>query len=159
MRTLIMKSVAALALTATVSAPIAMAADTAEEKAVKARRGYFQVVLINAGPLFGMAKGDIDYDAEAASTAAANLDALAGMNVLNMYPAGSDKPSLPGKSRAQDKIWSDLDGFVGKFQDFGKATDGLVAAAGNGLDALRPAVGALGASCKGCHDNYRDKDF
>ena len=159
MRSLISTSVAALALAATVGIPVAIAADSPEEKAVKARRGYYQLVLHNAGPLFGMAKGDIEYNAEAAMTSANNLKALSSMNVGSLWPAGSDKDALPGKTRALPKIWADFPGVGEKAKAFGAAIDGLVANAGGGLDSLRGAVGPLGASCKGCHDNYRAKDF
>ncbi len=159
MRSMITKSVAAIALAATVSVPMAIAADSAEEKAVKARRGYYQLVLHNAGPLFGMAKGDVEYNAEAATTSANNLKALTSMNVMTLWPAGSDKDALPGKTRALPKIWADFPGVGEKSKAFKAAVDGLVANAGGGLDSLRGAVGPLGASCKGCHDNYRAKDF
>lgn len=159
MRSLLTKAVVGLVLAATVSIPVAIAAESAEEKAVKARQGYYKLVLLNAGPLFGMAKGDVDYNAEMAMTSANNLKALASMNVANMWPAGSDKASMPGKTRALAKIWADFPGVGEKAKAFGAAVDGLVANAGGGLDSLRGAVGPLGASCKGCHDNYRAKDF
>ncbi len=159
MRALFTKAIAGMALAATVGIPVAIAADSPEEKAVKARRGYYQLVLHNAGPLFGMAKGDVSYNAEMATTAANNLKALAGMNVGSMWPAGSDNEALPGKTRALPKIWADFPGVGEKAKAFGAAVDGLVANAGGGLDSLRGAVGPLGASCKGCHDNYRAKDF
>ena len=159
MRSLISTSVAALALAATVGIPVAIAADSPEEKAVKARRGYYQLVLHNAGPLFGMAKGDVEYNAEAAMTSANNLKALSSMNVGSLWPAGSDNEALPGKTRALPKIWADFPGVGEKAQAFKAAIDGVVANAGGGLDSLRGAVGPLGASCKGCHDNYRAKDF
>lgn len=159
MRHILIKSIAALALGATISVPIMAAAESPEEKAVKARRGYYQLVLMNAGPLFGMAKGNIDYNADLAMTSANNLKALSSMNNANLFPAGSDNEALPGKTRALPKIWADFPGVGEKAQAFKAAIDGLVANAGGGLDSLRGAVGPLGASCKGCHDNYRAKDF
>ena len=159
MRSMITRAVAAFALTATVSVPMAIAADSAEEKAVKARRGYYQLVLHNAGPLFGMAKGDVAYNAEAATTAANNLKALSSMNVMTLWPAGSDNEALAGKTRALPKICADFPGVGQKSKAFKAAIDGMVANAGGGLDSLRGSIGALGASCKGCHDNYRTKDF
>jgi len=35
------------------------------------------------------------------------------------------------------------------------ATAALAPVAGNGLDALKGAMGDVGASCKGCHDDFR----
>jgi len=45
------------------------------------------------------------------------------------------------------------------FGAFVTASTTLAENAGGGLDALRANIGALGASCKGCHDTYRAKDF
>lgn len=41
---------------------LARAADDLVKKAIKARRGVMQVRSFNAGSLFAMAKGDIEYD-------------------------------------------------------------------------------------------------
>ena len=38
---------------------------------------------------------------------------------------------------------------------YADAVNALAAEAGNGLDALRATIGDLGASCKGCHDDFR----
>lgn len=129
------------------------------DDAIKARQGYYQVVLHNAGALFGMAKGDIDYNAEAASTHANNLAALAAMNNSSMWPAGSSKEDRKGKTRALPVIWSTYPAIGEKGQAFKDATAKLAETAGNGLGELRANVGALGASCKGCHETYRAKDF
>ena len=131
-------------------------ADGHLEKAVKARKGFMQVVAYNLGPLGAMAKGEMDYDADVAATNAANLQALANMNNGAMWPAGSDNAALgEDKTRALPAAWA-ADSKVGeKHQAWADATAGLVAAAGNGLDALKPAVAAVGKSCGGCHDDYR----
>jgi cytochrome c556 len=39
------------------------------------------------------------------------------------------------------------------------ASAALASVAGEGLDALRSKIGDVGKSCKGCHDNFRAKDF
>lgn len=150
---LVMTLAAGIALTATASVAGPL------EDAIDARRGYYQVVKFNAGPLFAMAKGNVDYDAEAASTYAANLAALAQMNTAAMWPAGSDNEAMAGKTRALPVIWSTFPAVLDKNKAFTDAAVALGAAAGNGLDALRPAVGALGQSCSGCHDTYRAKGF
>ena len=129
------------------------------DKSVKARRGYFQAVLYNAGILFGMAKGEVEYDATRASRAAASLKALSDVDAGLMFPEGTDNGALAGQTRALPVIWTDGGGISEKAKAFGEAADGLVASAGQGLESLQGSVGALGASCKGCHDTYRAKDF
>ena len=49
-------------------------------KAIKARQAIMVLRSWNAGPLFGMAKGKIEYDAERATTLANNLKAELAMD-------------------------------------------------------------------------------
>lgn len=156
MRTHILKSVA-IAAVVIVGATSGAAADP--EKAAKARRGYFQLLTFNVGALAAMAKGEADYDAAVATQAAAHLDALTAFDVAPMHPEGSDNEALSGKTRAQPNIWSDFDGYVGKYQDLAAAVDALNAQAGNGVDGVRQTIGKVGAACKSCHDEYRAKEF
>ncbi len=146
-----------IAAMATTLPAIAMA--DALDDAIEARQGYYQVVKHNAGLLFGMAKGAVDYDAATATAHAENLKTLAMMNTGSMWPAGSDKAAKPGKTRALPVIWETFPAILEKQTAFVTASTTLAENAGGGLDALRANIGALGASCKGCHDTYRAKDF
>ena len=129
------------------------------EKAVKARRGIMQAISLNAGPLFGMAKGKVAYDAKTAQTLANNLKAMASMNNSNMWIKGTDNGAMKGKTRALPKIW-EAGSEVGKASKAYKAAVAeLAKVAGGGLDGLKVAVGALGKSCGGCHKPYRAKEF
>lgn len=138
--------------------PLAAYAGPAEDT-VKARRAYFKLVGANMGPLAGMAKGEIDYDAAAAETHAKNLALLSSYDARHLLMPGTSNEDVPGETRALPKIWTDFDGFKGKYGDFVKAVDALQSQAGAGREALGPALGQLGGTCKGCHDNYRAKDF
>ncbi|MDH3660662.1 MAG: cytochrome c [Alphaproteobacteria bacterium] len=131
-------------------------ADGHIEKAVKARQGFMQVVSFNLGPLGAMAKGEMDYDAELAANNAKNLHALSTMNNGAMWPQGSDNATLgEDKTRALPAAWA-ADSKVGeKHQAWIDASAQLAEVAGNGLDALKPAVAGVGKSCGGCHDDYR----
>ena len=157
MRNIVAKTALAAGIVAASFSTAAVAQDL--DGAVKARRGYYQVVRHNAGVLFGMAKGDIAYDAELATRAASSLQALAAVDGALLFPEGSDKDSLPGQTRALAVIWQDVEGITQKSIAFAGAVDSVAAAAGGGLDALQANVGQLGQSCKGCHDSYRSKDF
>ncbi len=129
------------------------------EAAIKARRSYFQLVKFNAGPLFGMAKGKVAYDATAAATFANNLKALASMKNAAMWTKGSDNQAMAGKTRALPAIWAEGSKIGETLKAFKTAVADLANVAGNGLDGLRPAVGALGESCGGCHKPFRAKEF
>lgn len=63
------------------------------------------------------------------------------------------------KTAAKPDIWSDKAGFAKAAADFSigaKAFD--MAARGKDTAAMAKAMGALGGTCKGCHDKFRLKD-
>ncbi len=129
------------------------------EDAVKARRSYFQVVKFNAGPLFGMMKDKVPYDAKRAQMLADNLKLISQMKNGAMWPKGSDKVSLPGKTRALAAIWAADSDIGDKAGAFKKAIADLADAAGKGKDELVVKVKALGGACSACHKKYRAKEF
>ena len=133
-------------------------ADT-EDKAIATRQGYMKLVVWEAGPLFGMAKGEIAYDAEAATTHAANLKAISQYPVTGLFLAGTSKADRPGKTRAKADIWQDRAKVEAAFDDWRAAVAALAEVAGDGQPALAAAVGDLGKSCGGCHKPFRHKDF
>ncbi|MEH6471473.1 MAG: cytochrome c [Halopseudomonas sp.] len=148
----------AIALTSSIAAPIMAATMSPMEKAVKARQGYMQVSAFNIGILAAMIKGKAPYDAAQAEAAANNLKLASMMNNKAMWipGTGNDNPDL--KTKALPKIWQ-ADSKIGeKAQAFGRATEGLVEVAGQGLDTMKPKFVALGKSCKGCHKSYRAAD-
>jgi cytochrome c556 len=143
------KTLSAAALTATLSATT-LAHQVKEEPNQSYRQSYFALIGANAGPLFGMAQGKIDYDTAQASTHIGNLKALSSIDVTSAFPAGSDK----GTTRARPEIWTNSDDFRNKFAAMQDAVNALSADA-NGIQNL----GGLGQSCKSCHDDYKAKDY
>lgn len=126
--------------------------------AIKARQSVMQLRMFNVGPLFGMAKGKIDYSAEFASSLANNLLLMTKMNNGRQWPKGSDNVAYGGKTRALPEIWSTYPKIAEKGEAYVNAVTALAAVAGDGIDALRSKIGAVGKSCKGCHDNFREED-
>lgn len=153
------KAVVAAALGFVVVAGLPAVADNKDpnERAIEARRALMKLHSWYAGPLFGMAKGNVAYDAEAAKIAAENLKMVLNADTSAMWPKGSHKAAYPGKTRAIEKAWTQYDPKHRKAAE--KAADDMAVAAGNGLDALRANIGALGNSCSGCHEATRAKDF
>jgi cytochrome c556 len=129
------------------------------DDAIKARRSFYQVVLFNAAPLFGMAKGKIPYDAKSAQTYADNLKDLSELDNSAMWPKGSDNTAKAGKTRAKPEIWSEYPKVVEAAKAWKKAIKELADDADDGLDDLRPKVAALGEACSGCHKPFRAKEF
>lgn len=121
---------------------------------VKARQGQFNILAINLGILGDMARGKTAYDAVAAQSAADTIVAVSMIQQPPLFPEGSSAADLGG-TRAKAEIWGDWDGFAEKWSDLGTAAAGLQQAAATGQEALGPAVGQLGGTCKACHDSFR----
>ena len=121
------------------------------EDAVKYRKAAFTVMAAHFGRVAAMANGRIPFDPK---VAADNAELAATMSKLPYagFVPGSDK----GETRAEAKIWTEMDKFnagATKMQD--EMAKLNVAAKGGNLDAIKAAVGETGRSCKACHDSYR----
>lgn len=122
--------------------------------AVKARKGAMAMYGFYLGQLGGMARGNTEYDATVAQTAADNLAALTSSDMSLLFPEGTDSFSVDG-TRAEPVIWDEFDAVMGIFSDLGKASTDLAAVAGDGLEALQGAMGPVGMACGACHKPYR----
>jgi len=138
------------------SAP-GIAADDPNLKLQKARQGEMQLRSFNVGPLFGMAKGKMDYDAELASKLANNLKIQLDLDMGRAWKQGTANDAYPGKTTALPKIWTTYPEIADYGKKYANAINELAAEAGNGADALKSKMGAVGKSCKGCHDEFREK--
>jgi cytochrome c556 len=143
---------AALAL-----APAATLAQDFENQ-VAARQGQFKIMALNLGMLGGMARGTVEYDADTAAIAAANLVAVSQLDQSFHWPEGSDNIMLD-TTRAQPSIWEDFDDFASKWGDYRTQAAALAEVAATGQEALGPAVGALGGTCKACHEAHRGPEL
>lgn len=133
----------------------AFAASHGGNPAVKARKSHMTLNGFNLGVLGAMAKGDAPYDADAATAAANNLVALASINQMAYWPAGTDNGALGEETRALPALWEDMGAVMEKVGAVKAAAESLAAVAGTGQEALGPAVGALGGACTECHKAYR----
>lgn len=124
------------------------------EDAVKYRQSSMFVLANHFGRIGAMVNGKAPYDAGAA---AANAEVVATMSRLP-FIAFVEGTSSTDKGKASAKIWSaraDFDAGAKKMQD---AVAQLVTASKtNNLDNLKAAFGEVGKTCKGCHDEYRNK--
>jgi cytochrome c556 len=127
------------------------------DKAVASRQAQMKLYSWNLGRLGAMAKTKAPYDAKAAAAAANNLVALANHDSAGLWPKGSDSTAMPGKSRAKVEIWTTYPEVKAKSKAMVTAATALAAVAGNGLEALQGAIGAVGKSCGGCHKPFRAK--
>ena len=125
------------------------------KNAIKARQGEMQLRAFNAGPLFGMVRGKIPYDAEFATTLVNNLKILLDIDNGRAWQEGTDIGAYPDDTTALPEIWTTYPEVAEYGKKYAAAVNELSAVAGNGLDGLKPKVSALGDACKGCHDKFR----
>jgi len=129
------------------------------ENEINARKSFMQVNKFNLMLLGSMVKGVRDYDADLAKATAANMHLAAQMNNAGMWPKGSDNSSSELKEHTDALIdaWRDYETLAQKQKAWLDATDSLAENAGNGIDALKKSLGAVGKSCKGCHDDFKQQ--
>jgi len=148
-----MKRFAMFAL-AVVCAAVALPASAQfakSEDAIKYRQSALFMMSQHFGRLGAMANGRVPYDAAAATM---NAEVVADLARL---PWAAFGPGTEG-GKAKPEIWKEQAKFK-EHSDKLVAETGklLVAAKAGNLDALKAAFGPAGASCKACHDSFRDK--
>lgn len=146
--------VLAATLAVVVAATSVLAASHGGNPAVKARQAQMQLHQFNLGVLFGMARGNIDYDAATAQAAASNLALLSKIDETRYWEPGTDNASIDG-TRALPAIWENIPDVLSKVQNFQDTAAALDAAAGQGLEAMQAALGPVGQACGACHEAYR----
>lgn len=147
-----MNKIAAMGLAGLLAAVSTTAIAAKPEDAINYRQGVFSAVKWHFGTMGEVVKGKQDYDAE---DFARRADIVAQLSKLPLegFVAGSyegDTDALP----AIEENWDKFEGGMNKFIE---TADALAAAAKTGdMDQIRPALGEVGKTCKGCHDNFKD---
>ena len=144
----------ALMLGTVLAAPHTLADDEAAQRAIDTRQGLLKVVGAYMGPLVGMAREQIPYDAATVEKNASAIAALTPM-IPDMFRLDTSGSGL--ESGSLDDIWENWDDFAAKAATSAERAQAMAAAAGDQGAAMK-AFGALGGSCKGCHDEYREQD-
>jgi len=145
--------VGALALTSFLSTAQPAKSIKHAERSTELRQSLFSLLGSNMGPLGAMAKGKIPLDAKAAEKHALRI------NQLSMMIADYTKTDTSGfdvKTEALAKIWKNQDDYAQKIKDLSLASSKLQeVAAGGDKGAIKKAIGGVGRTCGGCHDEYK----
>lgn len=102
---------------------------------------------------------ELKQGAPSLDTIKTNTTRLAALSteLPSWFPAGSG-PGSGIETEARAAIWEKPEEFRQAAARFKAAADALNAAAASGdLARIRAAAPEAGASCKGCHDKFRDK--
>jgi cytochrome c556 len=126
---------------------------TPAERAVAYRQGVYHAIAWNFGPMAGMVKGEIPFDAKAFALRAERVAFLSTLPLEGFIP-----DSRVGKTDAKAEIWENMDDFKAKMETFQTEAAKLAEAAktASAIDALKPQFGKVGQACKDCHDKYKE---
>lgn len=136
-----------LAIVASASAQFAK-----PEDAVKYRQSVLFAMSQHFGRLGAMANGRLPFDAKQATE---NAEIVADFAKLpwHGFVAGTDK----GATKARPEIWTEAAKFKELSEKMIAETGKLAGAAKTGsVDALKASFGPAAASCKACHDAFRN---
>jgi cytochrome c556 len=142
---------AALAPTLLASAGIAFAQFKKPDDAIKYRQSVFTVMANSFGKIGAVVKGEAPFNKD---DVAKNAAVVATLSSLPWQAFGS---GTEGGS-ALPEVWSDNAKFKSAAEKMQVAATNLNAAAQSGdQEAIKKAFGAAGATCKGCHDDFKKK--
>jgi len=123
------------------------------KKATELRQSVFSLLGSNMGPLGGMAKGKIAFDAKAVTKHALRINQLS-MMIADYSRTDTSKFSV--ETEALDKIWQQPTEFAEKIKALNESSSKLMAAAATGDEsAMKKAIGGVGKTCGGCHDDFK----
>lgn len=134
-----------------IGAGVALAQFQKPEDVIKYRQSVFTVMANSFGKIGAVVKGEAPYNKD---EVAKNAAIVAMISTLPWQAFG---PSTEG-GKAQPGVWSDNAKFKAASEKMQLAVANLNTAAQSGdLESIKKAFGAAGATCKGCHDDFKKK--
>lgn len=151
-----MKMKFALALLAITLAGSAAAAEIKPEDAIKFRQSGYTFMAWNMQRIKANLEGT--YNKDEVIKAANAIQAVAGSGMGALYLPGTDKGKGWEDTRVKPELFTNKEG-VGKVAGtFVKEANEMAKVAATGdAAAAKEQFGKLGASCKGCHDDFKIK--
>jgi cytochrome c556 len=123
---------------------------------IKYRQSAMTLVKTYFGPLGAMSQDKMPFDKAKAEQYAGILATLSKLPI-DLFPAGSEKGDSQ-KTRAKADIWTDSAKFKQAGDKFAQETAKLAQVAkGNDMKAIKAQIGAVGKTCKACHDDFKEK--
>ena len=142
---------ASTATVLTISAGFAFAQFQKPEDAIKYRQNVFNVMANSFGKIGAVVKGEAPFNKDELAKNAAVVAMLSTLPWQAFGPGTEGGNALPA-------VWSDNAKFKAASEKMQLAAVDLNKSAQSGdLDSIKKAFGATGATCKGCHDDFRKK--
>ncbi|MEM8767575.1 MAG: cytochrome c [Pseudomonadota bacterium] len=127
------------------------------DRATANRQAVFKLLGVNIGPIVGMARGEVPFDAATAERNARRMAALAPM-IPELF-AAMDTREFDVTTEALPVIWESPDDFAEKAMALESAALAFAEGAASGDQATTlGGLRSLGGTCGNCHDSYRVDD-
>lgn len=124
------------------------------QSATETRQAVFKLLAFNMGPIGGMARGQVEFDAALAERNARRIAALAPM-IPELF-AARDTRDFDVETEALPVIWDNMDEFQEKAATLEEAALTFAETASGGDRAqVLGGLRAFGATCGNCHDDFR----
>ena len=131
--------------------------DERAEDATATRQAVFKLLRFNIGPIVGMARGDVAFDAAIAERNARRIAALAPM--IPELLGAMDTREFDVETEALPVVWEKPGELAEKAQSLVDAANTFAdIAAGGDQTATLGGLRALGGACGNCHDTFRVDD-
>jgi cytochrome c556 len=142
---------AAIAPTLFAGTGIAYAQFKKPEDAIKYRQNVFNVMANSFGKINAVVKGEAPFNKDEVAKNAAIVAMLSTLPWQAFGPGTEGGNALPA-------AWSDSAKFKSAGEKMQVAAANLNTAAQSGdQEAIKKAFGAVGVTCKGCHDDFKKK--
>ncbi len=130
---------------------------TPEEQAASAvttRKAVMRLLSFNNGPINGMARGQVAFDAAVAERNALRVASLASM-IVEVFGA-MDTRAYDVSTTALPAVWDNSEEFAQKAEAMIQAanTFAAIAARGDQTETIA-AIREFGGNCGSCHDSFR----
>ena len=120
------------------------------------RQSAFALLGANFGPMTSMIKGEMPWNDKMFQGFADDLARASKLDFSRGFPPGTEG----GRTRAKPQLWENKDDFEEKLADLREEAEkmALVAATRDKRAILRQFQ-KTGGACKGCHDEYKSKEY
>jgi cytochrome c556 len=151
-----MKSKLLLALLAFTLTGVANA-QVKPDEAIKFRQSGYGFMAWNMGRIKSNVEGT--YNKDEVIKAATAIQAIANSGMGALYLPGTDKGTGWEKTRVKPEFFTNKEGVTKVAVAFNKEANEMAKVAATGdAAAVKEQLGKLGATCKGCHDDFKIKD-
>ena len=123
------------------------------KKSTHLRQSVFSLLGSNMGPLGGMARGKIPFDAKRVEKHALRINQLSFM-IADYSKTNTSKFTVD--TEALNKIWQQPEKYTDSIAALNMSSKNLMTVAKTGSEAdIKKAISKVGRSCGGCHDNFK----